>query len=320
MRGKRVLAAAALATIAAATAAQAESLKVTVGQKGFWNADFPEFAKMAGFFKDADLDVEIIYTEGGAATLQPVISGNVDIGMTNGTLGVIAAFVKGAPIRVVSAETTGATDIFWYARADHGIKTLADAAGKTIGFSSPGSSSNLELLALLAQAHISAKPVPTGTAPATMTQVMTGQIDVGWTVPPLALADVEAGKLTIVARGADIAAMRDETVRVNVASVEALKTKRAAIARFIEADARAIDWAYKDPRAMEYFAQGMNVSLAVAKQAVEGFFPKSGFQLGEIHGVQHILDEALETKRIPTAMTPDQIAGLFDIVYPPAKK
>lgn len=301
-------------------AAEAETLKITVGQQGFWNSDFYEFAKQEGFFKAEGLEVEITYTDGGAATLQPAIAGSVDVAATNGFLGVIAAYVKGAPIRVISAESRGAEETFWYAKPESGIKTIKDAANHTIGFSTPGSSSNLTLLALLAQEKVAAKPVPTGNGPATLTQVMTGQIDIGWSAAPLALPEVEAGKLVIIARGSDVVALRQETVRVNVANLDALKTKRDAITRFVRADARAIDWAYKDPRAIDYFAEHIGVSRAVAKRAVDEFFPQEMFRLDRIGEVQNVLSEAYETKRIAAPMTPDQITGLFDILYHPPEK
>ena len=69
--------------------------------------------------------------------------------------------------------------------------------GKTIAFSSPGSSSNLILLSLLRQASSKAKPVATGGLPGTRTQVMTGQIDIGWAVPPFGLQDLADGKIRI---------------------------------------------------------------------------------------------------------------------------
>jgi NitT/TauT family transport system substrate-binding protein len=309
----------ALALTFAAGAAGAEDLKVTIGQKGFWDSTIIEFAEQQGFFKAEGLNVEAIFTDGGASTLQPVIAGSVDLGLTNGLLGVIGAYVKGAPIRVVSAEATGASDAFWYARADSGIKSIKDAAGKKIGFSSPGSSTNLILLALLAQAKVDAKPVPTGGVTATMTQVMTGQVDMGWAVPPLALTDIEAGKLVIVARGADVEALRNETVRVNVAHVDALKTKRAALVKFTRAYQKAIDWAYSDPKAIDVFAANVGVSRAIAQRSITEFYPKSMLQMGEIKGLDRALQEAYETKRIPSPMKPEQVAGMIDLVTERAK-
>ena len=52
-----------------ASAATAETLKVAVAQRGFWNSSFVEFALQQGFFKQEGLDIEILYTEGGASTL-----------------------------------------------------------------------------------------------------------------------------------------------------------------------------------------------------------------------------------------------------------
>ena len=110
--------------------AQTQMLKVAVAQRGFWNSSFVEFALQQGYFKQEGLEIEILYTEGGASTLLPVVSGSIDIAMTNGTLGVIAAFAKGMPVKIISAEATGAPDAFWYARPESGIKSIKDTNGK----------------------------------------------------------------------------------------------------------------------------------------------------------------------------------------------
>ena len=59
-----------------------------------------------------------------------------------------------------------------------------------MAFSSPGSSTNLILLQLIQQAKVAAKMVATGGLPGTLTQVMSGQIDVGWSVPPFVLQHI----------------------------------------------------------------------------------------------------------------------------------
>ena len=180
-----------LAAVSLPAMADAETLKVAVAQRGFWDSTMVDIAQKQGFFKEAGLDIEILYTEGGASTLTPLLAGSIDIAMSNGILGVIGAYSKGAPVRVISAEGTGAADAFWYAPTASGIKSLKDTNGKTVAFSSPGSSTNLILLQLVKAAGASPKLVPTGGAPATYTQVMTGQIDAGWSVPPFALKDLQ---------------------------------------------------------------------------------------------------------------------------------
>jgi NitT/TauT family transport system substrate-binding protein len=301
------------------SARAADSLKVAISQRGFWDSSFLEFAQKEGFFKAANLDVEFFYTQGGGQTLQVLNSGSVDVAMSNGLLGTLGAYVKGAPVRAISAQMTGAHELFWYAKADSGIHTLKDADGKTIAFSSPGSSSNLILLSLLKQAGSKAKPTATGGLPGTQTQVMTGQIDIGWAVPPFALRELQEKKIVIVARASEATQLKNQTIRVNIANANALKTKRAAITRLMQVYAKAIDWAYSNPKAIDYFAEFAKVPHDIAKKAVDDFYPKEALQIGEIRGLQMTLNDALQFKYIPKAMTPKDVAGLFDIVYKPGK-
>src|SRR5947207_14842768 len=139
------------ATLSAAQnpAQAADKLKVAISQRGFWDSSFLEFAEKEGFLKAADLDVEFFYTEGGGQTLQMINSGSVDVAMSNGLLGTLGAYSKGAPIRVISAQMTGAHELFWYVKSDSPIRTLEDAAENTaLAFPPPGSSSNLLSFAL----------------------------------------------------------------------------------------------------------------------------------------------------------------------------
>jgi NitT/TauT family transport system substrate-binding protein len=303
-----------LAATLLSSGAWAETLKVAVAQRGFWNSTFVDIAEKQGFFKDAGLTVEILYTEGGASTLTPLIAGSVDVAMSNGILGVIAAYAKGAPVRVITAEATGAAEAFWYARAGTGIYSLKDTNGKTVAFSSPGSSTNLVLLQLVKAAGASPKMVPTGGAPATYTQVMTGQIDVGWSVPPFALKDLQEKKIEIIARGNDVAAVQAQTIRVNVANANALKTKRDAFKGYVKALGRAIDWAYSSPDALANYAAIAKVPVDQARMTREGFFPKESLQLAEIKSLDTTLEQALQFKYITKPMTAADVAGLFDML------
>src|SRR5437762_2822625 len=217
----------ALALVCAGAApSQAEVLKVALAQRGFWNSSLLEFARREGFIKQAGLDVEVTYTEGGATTVQTLISGSVDVAIPTGTLGALSAYAKGAPLRVIAGEMAGVTDIFWYAKADSGIRSAKDLAGKSIGYSSGGSSGHIALLSLLSENNIKARPVATGGMPGTLTQVMSGQIDVGWSAPPFGLDQAAQGKIVIVARGNDIEQIKQQSVRVMIANTEALRTKR----------------------------------------------------------------------------------------------
>src|ERR671921_16081 len=92
-----------------------------------------------------------------------------------------------SPVRILGAETTGAGDLFWYVRSDSPIKTLKDTDGKTIAYSTNGSSTHGVVNAYINENNLKAKAVGTGGPPSTLTQVMSGQIDIGWAAPPFAL-------------------------------------------------------------------------------------------------------------------------------------
>ena len=312
-----VLAATAVLVSAQAPAQAADSLKVAISQRGFWDSSFLEFAQKEGFLRDANLDVEFFYTEGGGNTLQTLTSGSVDVAMSNGLLGALGAYSKGAPIRAISAQMTGAHELFWYVKSDSRIRSLKEADGKTIAFSAPGSSSNLILLSLLKQAGSKAKPIAAGGLPATLTQVMTGQIDIGWAVPPFALRELQEGRIAIVARARDATELKDQTIRVNLAGADALTRKRGAITRLMQVYDKAIEWSYANPKAIDYFAETAKVPRDIARQAVEEFYPREALQTVEIKGLDLTLKDALQYKYISSPMTPKDVAGLIDIVYTP---
>jgi NitT/TauT family transport system substrate-binding protein len=312
-----------LATVAAPSVLRAQApdkLKVAISQRGFWDSSFLEFAEKEGMLKAANLDTEFFYTEGGGQTLQVLTSGSVDVAMSNGTLATVGAFSKGVPIRAISAQMTGANELFWYVKADSKIQSLKDAGeNNTIAFSSPGSSSNLILLTLLKQAGSKAKPTASGGLPGTLTNVMTGQIDIGWATPPFALREQQEKKIRIVARAREAIEMKNQTIRVNVAMADTLKAKRPAITRLMQVYAKAIDWAYSNPKSIDYFAEGAKAPRDIAKQAVDEFFPKEALQIGEIRGVDMTLRDAVQFKFTATQLTPKDVEPLIDIVYKPAR-
>jgi NitT/TauT family transport system substrate-binding protein len=320
IRGKLLTVLIALIAMTTAQSAAAETLKVAVAQRGFWNSTFIDVGLKQGYFKEVGLDIDILYTEGGASTLTPVIAGSIDIAMTNGILGVVAAYAKGMPVKIISAEATGAAEAFWYARPESGIRRLADTNGNTVAYSSPGSSTNLILLQLVSQAKVAPKLVAAGGAPATLTQVMSGQIDVGWSVPPFVLQQLADGKLVIIARGSDVAALAQQTIRVNVANANALKERPDAFVRFVRALSRAIDWAYSDPGAIDHYAEIAKVPRALAQQTRDEFFPKEALQLAEVKGLDVTLQQALEFKYITAPMTPAEAQGMLHILYKPDGK
>jgi NitT/TauT family transport system substrate-binding protein len=305
----------ALFALGASQASAEDTLKIAIGQINNWENQAPTLGDAAGIFKKHNLKIEAFGTQGAGETIQAVVSGSADLGAGVGVAGVMRAFSKGAPVRVLLPAFTGTGDLYWYVKADSPIKSLKDTtASNTIAYSTSGSSSHNIVVAFAQELGAKGKATATGGPPGTLTQVMTGQIDVGWSVPPFALKDLQEKKITIIARGSDVAEVQAQTIRVNVANANALKEKRDAFVRYVKALGRAIDWAYSSPDALSNYATIAKVPVEQAKITRDDFFPKESLQLAEVKSLDVTLQQALDFKYITKPMTKQDVAGLFDML------
>jgi hypothetical protein len=185
-------------TLCSVGAKAQDKLALALGQRGNWDTAIAELGQEAGIFKKHGLTLDILWTQGAGESQQALLSGSADIGLL-GTQSAFAVYAKGAPLRIVSAEATGAAD-YWYVRADSPIKSFKDTPGKTVAFSTIGASTNTMALAFLKEAGVKAELVATGGPSATLTQVMSGQIDVGWSAPPFGLTQIGNNEILPMAR------------------------------------------------------------------------------------------------------------------------
>lgn len=292
-----------------------EVLKIAVPQRGAWDTAIPELGQRAGIFKKHGMTLEILYTQGGPESIQAVVSRSMDIGTGVGVSAAVGAFAKGAPIRVIGSEMIGSPDLFWYVLPASPIRKIEDLNGKTIGFSQVGSSSNAALLELLKQYKLDAKPVALGGMQATFTQTMTGQVDVGWAAAPFALDAVADGKIRIVARGTDVAALKERTARVNVTNLTVLEQRRDALGRFMRGYLETIDWMYSDPDALKLYGEYSQLPATVV-QRVREFIPKDTIAPERVVGLDQIVADAVKLKFIADPLTPAQIKEFVQIPTP----
>jgi NitT/TauT family transport system substrate-binding protein len=309
-----VIVAAAAGTVASAVPAQAlDPVRVAAGHRGNWDSLITLHCIEQGICEEAGLDVDITWTRGGSETLQAVITDSVDFALTNGAMGVLAAYARGAPIRIVSAEMTGIADMFWYARADSGIESMEDAGGKTMGFSRPGSSTNLAALAIADIYGVDVEAVPTGGISDTRTQVMSGQVDLGWSVPPFNLDLVDKGEITIVVRGGDVAELGNQTVRVNVVNANFLAEHPDVVKRFIQAYSDTIDWMYDNlDESVARYAEINEITEDVARASLE-FFPKEGLDPARLVGLDTTVQQAMDMGELDEPLTEEQLDELVDL-------
>ena len=291
-----------------------DTLKVAAGQRGNWDTTIAEVGQQAGIFKKHGLKLEILWTQGGGETQQAVISGSVDIGVAPGIMGVLSAYAKGAPVRIIGAETTGASDLFWYVPANSPIKSLKDTEGKTIAYSTNGSSTHGIVTAFMKQYDLKAKPTATGGPAPTLTQVMSGQIDVGWSAPPFGLKELDEGKIRIVASGNDAAAFKGQTVRLLITNLQTLQSRKDAIDRFLKAYRETIEWMYSaDPVALKTYADFVGIPVGMGKRTRDDFFPKASVDPDRIIGLDTIVQDAVALKYTAAPLTREQLAELIQI-------
>jgi NitT/TauT family transport system substrate-binding protein len=211
--------------LAAAGASADEKVSVAVGNRGVGETELPEFGVNTGIFKKHGLDVDIRFGQSSVDALTAVVSGSCDIGIGVGILGTFSAYAKGGPVRIIGAAFTGDTNMFLYVPAASPIKTMKDTAGKSIGFSNPGSSSQIMVLEAAKYFDLKYRPIATGGGPATLTQVMSGQIDVGWSGAPFAVDGLDSGKIRLLLRASELPAMAGQTSRVLLANADDFKRR-----------------------------------------------------------------------------------------------
>ncbi len=303
----------ALLLVAAPAAAQ-DNLKIAIGQINNWENQAPTLGEVAGIFKKHNVKVEAFGTQGAGETIQAVVSGSADLGAGVGVAGAMRAFQRGAPVRILLPAFTGTGDLYWYVKADSPIKTLKDlTANNTIAYSTSGSSSHNIVVAFTQELGAKGKPTATGGPPGTLTQVMTGQIDVGWAAPPFGVKDIQENKIRIVARGSDIPSLKGQTVRAIIVNADALKTKRDAIMRFVKGYREAVDWMYADAKALDMYSEKMKLPVDLLRSSMNEFHPKVAMQSEKMEDIDGAVKDAVTLKFLDAPLSKEQLAEFLQI-------
>jgi NitT/TauT family transport system substrate-binding protein len=320
MRQRWVAVAALLALIATLTtlAAAEDTFKVAIGQIEIWSGDAPVLGQKAGIFQKYGINLDIFGTAGAGETLQAIISGSSDFGINVGSAGVMRAYAKGAPVRVIGANFTGAGDVYWYVRADSPIKSLQDATDKTtIAYSTNGSTTHNVVLGFGKELGVKAIPTSTGGMSPTLTAVMSNQIDIGWGSPPFGIREISDGKIRVIANGNDVPSLRNQTVRVEVVNANVLRDRHDAVLRFIAALRETLDWMYTNPAAIKMYADSLSMPVDVVKAAIDKFQPREAKQFDHILDIDGMMADAIKNKFLDAPLTKEQLADFIQIPPPP---
>jgi NitT/TauT family transport system substrate-binding protein len=189
-RARNVLLTTLLATllaVAAMPAAKAETITVTHWGAAFYGAPYA-VAMDKGFFKARGIDITGILTStGGGTSVRNTLAGDLPFGEV-ALPAAIEAIKAEQPIKIVCSGVESVADILWIAKPDAPLNSIKDIVGKKIGYTSPGSVTNmLILMAMKAQGidRSSVTLVPAGGIGANLAGVLSGALDAGMTGEPV---------------------------------------------------------------------------------------------------------------------------------------
>jgi NitT/TauT family transport system substrate-binding protein len=304
-------------------AAARTKLIVVVPHRILFTVALPVYiAQDKGFYRENNIDVDAVFTRGGGENVQAVVSGDAQIGLGTGTLAVISAFVKKAPIKIAGAEITG-MDAFWYVQANTPMRKLEDLAGKKVAYSRPGASSHMAVLAIADQIKAKglkpAEPVSLGGIPEVYTAVRTGQADAGWSVAPFQLDRVEKGELRVVVRGEEIAAMKEITARVHFVNNDFAAKNPDAIRGFFRAQQRALEYMFdhKEETAKIWIRRAELKFPESAILKTWDYYNKAAMTLKPIRGLQTTIEDGIRNKFLNQPLTQAELNNLIDLSFLP---
>jgi NitT/TauT family transport system substrate-binding protein len=187
------------ATTAFAQTPEKKKITLGVGGKALLYYLPLTIAERKGFFKEQGLDVEIQDFAGGARSLQALIGGSIDV-VTGAYEHTIRMQAKGQDIRAV-IELGRFPAIAVALKKDRKWTSPADFKGMKIGVTAPGSSTNMLMNFVMAQAGLSpseASFIGIGSAQSALAAMQKGEIDgVSHLEPVLSFLE-RAGEVKVV--------------------------------------------------------------------------------------------------------------------------
>lgn len=289
---------------------------VVVPHYGLWDTTIAFLVgQEQGFFEDEGLEVSKIDVSGGGSNVRTVVSGDADIGLATGITSLFAAYREGTNVRIVSNEINKASDLFWYSKQGSGYKKLEDCTDAKLGFSSPGSSTNMVALKAIEHGNLSgAEAVSVGGPPDANAALKSGEIDLAWSVPPFFLDSISNGDMQMVFRGDEIPPFDDMSIRVNFVGNNVLQNEPEKASKYFAAHEKAMNWAYDNlDEAAKIWGDAIdNDDTALLKQAVENGYPKEALDPSGITGLSAANDIAVEFDFIDNKLSQDELNELID--------
>ena len=297
------------------------SLNVIVPDSGNFTSGMPIYVAIAeGFFKKEGISVTVVNTTGGATNVAAALAGKGGIGVDTGPVSVLSADLHGANLKILAADTTG-MDILFFARKGSGITSIKDLSGKTVGYSSPGSSSEVALDQVNDDLKADGLAPATGEAiggpPQEYTAVETGQIAAGFTAAPNLFSDVDNGSIKLLTSVNSYPTYTDVAVRVIFASGSFIAAHPAQVQGFLTAWWDAWTFAFANhAKAMSDWKSGANLAEPVSVlESGFDYYSAQTQRLLPIDGLDRDVSAAVSMGVLKSTLSAAQIASYTDTSF-----
>jgi NitT/TauT family transport system substrate-binding protein len=203
-------------------------------------------AKDQNYWQKSGLNVTYVASNGGGTTLRAMELGSVPLsdGAPNSA---ISAFYSGSAIQILGAMSTFTQG--FVQRPDESINTIADLKGKTMGYTSTGSVTQLVNLMLIKQAGLvgDVQNVALGSVDNGLPALLRGEVDIVLGDFPSTGAALKAGQVKASFTIQEVLPGFLSTVMIGSQLV--VKDNPALIQEIVNIRQKAADWAANNPDA-----------------------------------------------------------------------
>jgi NitT/TauT family transport system substrate-binding protein len=255
----------AIAFVCAGTA-RAAPLTVTHWGDGMYGVPFA-VALDKGFFKEAGVDVTgFITSEGGGTTVRNAMASEIPYGEV-ALPAAISAVKQGVDLTIVHGGVQSLADLVWVELKKGTITNIQQMKGKTIGYSSPKSTTDTIVTIALDRAGLTGQVQrkPVGSSSGMLTSLQQGAVDVAYMTEPA--YSEKKDQLRIAFRSSDI--VPNETQTVGIVRTDYLKQHPEVIRGIIAARRKAVQYiaAHREESA-QILARQYKMDPAVAASAI----------------------------------------------------
>lgn len=246
--------------------------KLAIAQYGQFMGGFPWLVALRrDFLKAEGLDIEgFISSQGGGTSVRNFLASTLPFGEVASSAA-IAAIKEGLPVSIVYGGTNHPGEIAWMTLPDKPYNSIKDLVGKTIGYTSAKSTTEMLLRMSLDAAGIrpdQVKLVSTGGLGGGLASLNAGAIDAAPIVDPVLTKS--GNKYKEVFRAADV--VTSLTFNFGVTTPEFAKKEPETVRKLVKARRAAVDWLYANPEpSVDICAEFLEVDRALAARILPKF-------------------------------------------------